>query len=1167
MESGESIRVPSQLHGGVLSPSKSSYMPALIEVGNERTRRLRSLHEMQGRRQAEQERSPTTEVKPITIAEMQERDAELARRMIRKCKYREKYVLQILFEHEKLAKLQADFDRNDGVLDLEKFLISVLVNFELFVGTEEEEIEHDSGEDAESVHGNQETESQPSRPQSRQVGAKGSGPPSEMRTPSAAGTTSMVQQAQATAKGTSSSATGRISVTGITGGGADEEKAGEEGGEVKEENEEDAAAREAEDALLFNIASIVELFREIDVHSVGEITWEECSSLLIEQGKSQSNEMDGAVAQLETKAYQESSVTDLSKHEANVERLVYLPEKNYLACFSQSRKFRIYDPKKLHLKAEVAGHRGSVITCIYVEPMDQIATCAADMTICLWDSNSLKLRSRVVCRDVQICLAYNSQVDPSCIYSGSIDGTVSKWDLTTLALKDSRKAHKAEVNDLLMLPDMLLIASASSDCTIYLWDVQSFKPKKHLKGHKKSVLQLAYSMGCLLSVGLDQEALVWNPYVDISHLFKLKGHTHSLVGIQIGVGSYPQIITGDIGGILRVWDVRNFGCSQVFGATDAITDLTSFCVIPELKRIACGIGNIRLYDYLDSREGENAAGSNEDEKVTDALEVRATSWDGHRGRFFTLSRKSIKIWDAESGRMIQLLKDLQFTSAATNLAAGTTAKSSSSSSGELTAFVVSNNNRKLIVGNSQGSIASFSMMGKLLREFSSPNAPGEEVTAMALYDSPLDGPLVLSGSGKGSVKIHADTGSALPNFKTEYQAHGDAVLGLAVGRETAASWSSDGTVCLCDLKSLKQEQVLTVFQDLVVGCDFVVKTNSLVCAEAGGNVSIFEKPDRESPWRRTYQFHQAEVLSAYVQQGDLTCLKLHHPAAAPDRVHLFLGDMKGQVREYDLTFYWNNILPNVANPSSSVGFMNKQSKNENKPFRLQEAILHEDSVQKIAVLEFVSEEEEGTLVQDAVVKTVGLDKRVKVSTCTDLGKSRGVLCNADSKWEMFYAAGTLKYAEAENMMLSLTKKLNQKWREVNLVHPPAALLAASDSTATQNKDHSPNASAFGHNQSTSSKKTQRLMEQLLRHSGKPTNSATLEQLSQLDLDDIESTDFNHVCDRLGAKGKQLSIENSMQVSSGPSSLAPAAKMRQRKHPLSEGERAAAEKLAKALERL
>ena len=85
-----------------------------------------------------------------------------------------------------------------------------------------------------------------------------------------------------------------------------------------------------------------------------------------------------------------------------MERLVYIPEVGVL-CFSyNSKSFRVYEPKRLTWKHEVHGHRGSVINCCYIGTLELLATCAADMTICLWDCGMFKLRSRIVCKEVRL---------------------------------------------------------------------------------------------------------------------------------------------------------------------------------------------------------------------------------------------------------------------------------------------------------------------------------------------------------------------------------------------------------------------------------------------------------------------------------------------------------------------------------------------------------------------------------------------------------------------------------------------------------------------------------------------------------------------------------------------------------------------------------------------
>lgn len=97
-----------------------------------------------------------------------------------------------------------------------------------------------------------------------------------------------------------------------------------------------------------------------------------------------------------------------------------------------------------------------------------------------------------------------------------------------------------------------------------------------------------------------------NPFVDTSYLFKLKGHTHSLSGVaNIDGGHYPQLITGDCSGVFRLWNMRNFRCTQTFGGQDTSADLTCFTVVPHLHRVIAGVGNmIKIYDYMTIQVGD-----------------------------------------------------------------------------------------------------------------------------------------------------------------------------------------------------------------------------------------------------------------------------------------------------------------------------------------------------------------------------------------------------------------------------------------------------------------------------------------------------------------------------------------------------------------------------------
>jgi WD40 repeat protein len=60
----------------------------------------------------------------------------------------------------------------------------------------------------------------------------------------------------------------------------------------------------------------------------------------------------------------------------------------------------------------------------------------------------------------------------------------------------------------------------------------------------------------ILSAGLDHDVFIWNPHVQ-KKIFLLKGHNHSLVGVKWMTGT-NQIVSADISGMFRVWDVRTF---------------------------------------------------------------------------------------------------------------------------------------------------------------------------------------------------------------------------------------------------------------------------------------------------------------------------------------------------------------------------------------------------------------------------------------------------------------------------------------------------------------------------------------------------------------------------------------------------------------------------------
>lgn len=576
-------------------------------------------------------------------------------------------------------------------------------------------------------------------------------------------------------------------------------------------------------------AQVVDLFQRVDVHDEGIITWEEVSNYLIEQGMVGRDEF--TVDNIKT--YEPSATIDIYKHESVVEKLVYLEPMDSIACFSRdSSSFRLYSPRRL-VKTDVHGHRGTVINCCFVDPLNQIATCSADMTICLWDAASASLRSRNSTKDVQLCLQWDTNSDT--LFSGSIDGTLSCWDLKDPGLKDAkRNPQKTTINDLLMVPDINLLAAAQKDGLIWMWDIATMKQVKKFGGHKKGTFSLAYSVEyqCLLTAGLDQEALVWNPYVETRPIFRLKGHNHALAGVSVVPGT-PQILTADVKGTFRLWDMRNFRCVQSFGGNDTKhekNDLNTFCTIPPHKRVAAGSLRLKLFDYTADSGGES---------VTDPGGVRDALYNPRSGAFYTISNQSIKTWSAATGQLYKVLRDV--------------------ASHEITAACLAENGRKVYLGDAQGRVTSHGLNnGALLAEF---DRHRSDISCLTILKGTNR---LISSSWDGTVKVHTDECSQPPQMKMEFQHHKDGVtcLSCCPQLQLLASGGTDMQVILYDIRTLKHEHVFQRFNNIIAGLDFLPLRCLLVVADQGGLVSLWRVRPHRDKWTLIHHFRNLPTPTA-----------------------------------------------------------------------------------------------------------------------------------------------------------------------------------------------------------------------------------------------------------------------------------------------------------------
>lgn len=293
---GQPFRMASQLHSGYLSPSKNSFLPALTEVGNERTRLVARLQEMKATAAAAAK--VRTEAREQQQGGSKEEDEE---EDPKKRRYRLKDLLLILFDHDKLARVQRDFELKDDKMGSDDFLVSVLTHFDLYspaVAVPSGGAASEGGGAAVGapVVGGGHVEAAGG---AAMVGAGAGG--GAAAPAGGEEEDSYSEQGDAPAPASSSATE---SATANDGGGI---LPGGEGANGPPPNGTASDSVEFPAELLYRVASILELFNDIDVFSQQTITWEATSTYLIEHGKDFSGGDKGSV---DTKSYQPSNTMD-----------------------------------------------------------------------------------------------------------------------------------------------------------------------------------------------------------------------------------------------------------------------------------------------------------------------------------------------------------------------------------------------------------------------------------------------------------------------------------------------------------------------------------------------------------------------------------------------------------------------------------------------------------------------------------------------------------------------------------------------------------------------------------------------------------------------------------------------------------------------------------------
>ena len=208
-------------------------------------------------------------------------------------------------------------------------------------------------------------------------------------------------------------------------------------------------------------------------------------------------------------------------------------------------------------------------------------------------------------------------------------------------------------------------------------------PIKTLTGHKRAVREMAYSEKhkVLVSCGFDFDVFVWNPYLR-EPIITLEGHDHPLVGVNC-LPNLDCFITADQKGMVKLWSIMDYSCIQTFYVTNT-NEVKCIKAVPKHRRLICGSRSYTVFEYTRPFIPE----------FTDDKTICCALFSEKRLEIFVAGERSIKIWDARTGKPIRVIRNVFST--------------------DITKMVFDEHHRKLIVGSHQGDLRIFDLQSGIM---------------------------------------------------------------------------------------------------------------------------------------------------------------------------------------------------------------------------------------------------------------------------------------------------------------------------------------------------------------------------------------------------------------------------------------------------------------------
>jgi len=244
---------------------------------------------------------------------------------------------------------------------------------------------------------------------------------------------------------------------------------------------------------------------------------------------------------------------------------------------------------------------------------------------------------------------------PDLLISASRDKSLLVWQLTRdeekLGVAKRRlKGHSHFVQDVAVSSDGQFALSGSWDGTLRLWNLTTGQTEKRFVGHQKDVLSVAFSADNrhIVSGSRDRKINLWNTLGQLKYVISEDGHREWVSCVRFSPNpNQPLIVSAGWDKAVKVWNLATCKLkANLYGHSGYVNTVT---VSPDGSLCASG-GKDGVAMLWDLNEGRHLS----------SLEagdiIHALCFSPIRYWLCAATASSIKIWDLESKVVVDELK-------------------------------------------------------------------------------------------------------------------------------------------------------------------------------------------------------------------------------------------------------------------------------------------------------------------------------------------------------------------------------------------------------------------------------------------------------------------------------------------------------------------------------